>query len=154
MPRPLPVHGEAEAASETPETLLALREAGSLTGNRKGPGRPQRRRNDSLATVARGGGEQVREVYGEQGLRETDGPDRALVQCQKSNHGRPGWVVARAADSRKQPSGRDVFAGGLRAGQYGPEEWAGEVKRRSQAREASGLGIRNGLRRAERMLMH
>ena len=66
MPRPLPVHGEAEAASETPETLLALREAGSLTGNRKGPGRPQRRRNDSLATVARGGGEQVREVYGEQ----------------------------------------------------------------------------------------
>ena len=33
MPRPLPVHGEAEA--EATETLLALREAGSVMGDRR-----------------------------------------------------------------------------------------------------------------------
>ena len=93
MPRPLPVHGEAEAEAEAPETLLTLREGGALTGDRKGP---EGHRDGAMGRWRRWhevGGEQVREIYGEQAYEERkrtrERASQPLVPSRVPSHDRP-----------------------------------------------------------------
>ncbi len=59
----------------------------------------------------------------------SNGKGHALIQCQKSNHGPPGWVIALEADTRtRERTGKpDLFAGWKRRRRYSPEAWAAET---------------------------
>ena len=66
----------------------------------------------------------------------SDGPGRALIQCQKANYGPHGWVVALGADTRERPGEPDLFAGWIRHDLFSSDLWeAEERRRRKEAQE-------------------
>ena len=58
------------------------------------------------------------------------GPGKAVIQCQKANHGPTGWAVELEADLRSRDAKPDVFAGWKKLHRYSPSEWEAEQNRR------------------------
>ena len=58
------------------------------------------------------------------------GPGKAVIQCQKANHGPTGWAVELEADLRSRDAKPDVFAGWKILHRYSPSEWEAEQNRR------------------------
>ena len=58
------------------------------------------------------------------------GPGKAVIQCQKANHGPTGWAVELEADLRSRDAKPDVFAGWKKLRRYSPSEWEAEQNRR------------------------
>ena len=53
-----------------------------------------------------------------------DGPNRAVIECRKANHGPSGWAVTLEADNREQPGKTPMFCGWLGRKLHDPESWA------------------------------
>ena len=66
-----------------------------------------------------------------------DGPDRAVIECVKANHGPTGWAITLEADRRKRTGKPDLFGGWRRVERFKPETWqARREKLRESGRKA------------------